>query len=637
MKNLYAFLFVSLIAVGASAQHVYQPAATAKDKQFKRANTSVVVNGDREVFYTNDFSNCADWDIDNAGNNGFPQFVDDLDFECGTEVPEGFAPIDAIASTTADNGYMMVDSDEYGGEEGGTGIENCWFETVMPIDCSDHPFVSIDFQTQYYMWDGGSSDGNEYCLLEVSRDGTTWPALDTFEESEGMVDFLDGDGPVQARYELFPEMSTQDPVQNPTLITFDITEVAGGQETVYLRFRWKGTWGYAWMVDDIEVYDTPENDLRLENYVTYTDYEGTGMYEYTTWHTSQATEVQMAARLSNIGTADQTNTTLAVDVNGTEVGVSDPVDFAYQVTDTLRVTGYNIPTDAGTYTVDYEIASDMMDENPANNVAQQSFEVSELHYARDNGEFTGFFPAATYGDEYTAATPMQFFGDGTIYAIDVAIVAGDDDAPVICHVLDFAELEIQASTEEVELSEVFYNTGDEVGDEIIWTTFKLEDPWPVAADEGWVAAFESYGGSNVRIGEANFAPDQTAFVRGDFGTAGFDWYFTNEIPMVRFNFDENAETSVNVEEVSAQSFGIFAPMPNPATETTRLRYTLQNASDVVITVRDLNGKLIETVDLGSRPAGAHSYTLNVAEYAAGMYQYTFNVNGELATNKLIIK
>ena len=639
MKKVYAFLFVSLIAVGASAQHVFSPAAMGKDKEMKRANNSAIqYSGDREVFYTNDFSDCSTWTVDNAYNNGYTQFVQDLDFECGDNIqPDGFAPIDPLASTTAANGFMMVDSDEYGGEEGGSGIENNWFQSAEPINCADHPYVSLSFETFYRMWDNGSSDGNEYCLVEVSRDGVTWPDVETFEVSEGFVDFGDGDGEVQARWELWPEMETQDPVSNPTLFVFDITAAAGGQETVWLRFRWKGTWGYAWMVDDVALFDTPENDIRFDNYITYTDYNGTFMYEYGTWHTSQATEVQMAAKVRNIGTADQTNTTLTVNVNGALAGSSDPVDLVYQASDTLRVVGYTIPTEVGDYTVDYEVSSDFEDENPGDNLATQMFDVDDVQYGRDNAEFTGFFPGSTYNDEFIAATPYQFFGEATIYAIDVAIVDGDAEAPVICHILDFENLEIQASTSELELSSQYYNDGTETGDGITWYTFVLEDPWSVAEGEGWVAAFESYGGSSVRMGESKYAPDQTCFVYGDFGTAGFDWYYTNETPMIRFNFDENAQNTINVEEVAMENFSLQQNMPNPASDVTRINYSLVNAGLVSFEVRDLTGKLIERRDLGNLPAGSHVIELNVADFAAGMYQYSLTVNGEFATRKMVVK
>lgn len=645
MKNLYTLLIMSLVTVGASAQYVAQPATASKAKTQRRAaQNTITPNADREVFYTNDFSNCADWEMGTANEEGYTQFVDDLNFECGTPVPEGFAAIDPINSTTADNGYMMVDSDEYGGEEGGTGIENCWFQSVMAIDCSEHEFVSIDFETQYYMWDGGASDGNEYCLLEVSRDGTTWPEPDTFEESAGMVDFLDGDGPVQARYELFPEMETQDPVDNPTLITFDISEVAGNQETVYLRFRWKGTWGYAWMVDDIAVYDTPANDLRMESYTSVTDVETTGFYDNGVWHTSQATDVQMAALVSNIGTDEQTNTILSVSVDGTEVAVSDPYTLGYQESDTLRATGYTIPTDAGMYMVEYSVASDFADENPTNNMRDGFFYVDEVAYGRDNGEITGLYPAETYNDDFGTAVGYDFFNDATIYGIQVAFADGLPETEITAQLFDGALEDVGPSSEVCLLSESFFNDGSEDPEDIIWTNIMFEDPQEVFAGDFFAAGFNTFGGESVRILEANYAPDNTCWVYGDLGSNGLDWYFTNEVPMVRLimvavdpETGEEIETTVSVNEVEAQSFDIKVAAPNPATDMTRIIYSLDNASEVVVEVRDINGKLIEMVDLGTLGSGTHRLNLNVADYAPGLYQYTFNVNGERATGKLIVK
>ena len=271
MKKIYAVALLSIMSAGAFAQGV-GPVAKEKARDLRAKNQTYTPSADRVEFYTNEFNDCSEWAIDNAVSNGFNQFVD-LQFECGTGLTcGGFAPIDAINSASAANGYMMVDSDEFGGEEGGSGIENCWFQMVNPVDCSGHPYVSVSFLNQYRMWDGGSSDGNEYCLVEVSRDGITLPSVTTFEVADGFVDFGDGDGAVQARWEVFPEMGTQDPVSNPTEVIFDITAAAGDQSQVWLRFRWKGTWGYAWFVDDLTFFDTAENDIRVDDYVTYTDY-----------------------------------------------------------------------------------------------------------------------------------------------------------------------------------------------------------------------------------------------------------------------------------------------------------------------------------------------------------------------------
>ena len=43
----------------------------------------------------------------------------------------------------------------------------------------------------------------------------------------------------------------------------NISESAGGQENVWIRFHWTGTWGYAWFIDDVCVIEQPADDLVL--------------------------------------------------------------------------------------------------------------------------------------------------------------------------------------------------------------------------------------------------------------------------------------------------------------------------------------------------------------------------------------
>jgi hypothetical protein len=639
MKKIYMLFFAVLFTSGAFAQQANQPAAASRAAQTLRANDGEVYTaGSREVFYTNDFSNCADWTIDNANNAGLTQFVEGLDFVCGTAAPSGSAAIDGIASTTASNGFMMVDSDEFGGEEGGSGIENNWFQNAQPIDCSAYPFVSIKFETFYRMWDNGNSDGNEYCLVEVSRDGVTWPSLTTFEVSEGMVDFGDGDGMVQARWELFPEMETQDPVQNPTVMVFDITSAAGGQEQVWIRFRWKGTWGYAWMVDDVELFETPDDDISVESYFTYTDIAGTGMYEYGVWPTSQLTELQMAARVRNLGINEATNVTLSATVNGADAAMTaTPINIAYASADTARAVGYTPPAVEGMYEVAITVTQDAADENINDNTALTSFEITEFSYGRDNSVYENFFPGTTYIQEFQVANAYQFFGDATIYGIDVAFVAGEAEAPVVAHVLDFENLDIVVSSEELELNPEFINT-NAVDGNITWYTFRLEDPIDVTAGDGFLASVESFGGSGVRVGRSKAAPDQTCFVYGDFGTAGFDWYFTGSTAMIRFNLDPSvANTPNNIQEVASTNFSLLQNIPNPATGTTLIRYNLNAADAVSFEVMDFTGKRVIMQDLGRQVAGEHQFDLNIADLASGMYTYTLTVGQERATRKMIIK
>jgi len=622
MKKVYAVAIAALFAGTVSAQQI-QPMAKTKAQDFRVTGQSVQTQVDREVFWTNDFSVGSDWTIGDAYDQGLTQFIDGLDWQIGNVEPTGFAPIAPLASTTAANGIAMVDSDLFGGAEGGTGIENCWIQTAQPIDCSMHPYVSISFETFYRMWDGGNSDGNEYCLVEVSTDGVNWPSLTTFEVSESPGN----------RWELWPDMTTQDPVNNPTFFTFDISSAAGGESTVWIRFRWKGTWGYAWMLDDVELFDTPEDDIRVDA-VTYTDYNNTGIYEYGVIPFGQLFEMQFRSDFTNQGVNDQTNTVMDVSVNGTNVGTSDPITLAYASSDSAIVMGYTPPAQGGAYTVEYTISSDGDEESPENNTLSQQFRVSQWKFGRDNNGFLGMFP----GDgtsEWVAAPLYQIFNDATVYAVDVAFMEGSvAGTEVIASLRDVASetFDPLVQSDELQIVGSLLNDGEAAP---VWHTFLLEEPVEVFAGDFVMPAIEHYGGTNVQIGESRNAPIQTCFVYGAFPT--FDWYYTTDVPMVRLNFDENAQNSVGVETISAADFTLGQNFPNPAENVTRISYSLENAERVSIEVFDITGKLVLAQEEGLRPAGEHVIDLSVSNLSAGTYSYTVTVGDSKLSRKMMVK
>ena len=81
-----------------------------------------------------------------------------------------------------------------------------------------------------------------------------------------MVDYGTESAPdsVQCRYVVFPDSESGYETTNAALLDFDITEAAGGQSQVWIRFRWVGTWGYSWEISDISMKDIEENDLRID-------------------------------------------------------------------------------------------------------------------------------------------------------------------------------------------------------------------------------------------------------------------------------------------------------------------------------------------------------------------------------------
>ena len=186
---------------------------------------------------------------------------------------------------------------------------------------------------------------------------TTW-------EEEGIVYYGPDSIPVQCRYEVFPNSESGFQTDNPSIVDLDITEAAGGQSQVWVRFRWVGTWGYAWEIDDINMLDIEANDLRVLDYVSYTNYLETGIYENGAWPESQMLEtLDAAVQVYNFGYSTQESVQLDIDVAGypstSEVVAMLPNAAADTLAATYQVSGL------GMKTVNYVVSSDEMDDFPA--------------------------------------------------------------------------------------------------------------------------------------------------------------------------------------------------------------------------------------------------------------------------------
>jgi hypothetical protein len=657
MKQIYFLISAMFIGTLANAQ-VKMPVQAAKDVQASSVylNTEAPVQAARAVFWSHDCNvdDCGDWSFDNAAYEvGAPWTDIDISFECTTDGPSGpynqwaggsgdGSAASSMNSTTSSNGTIIVDSDLFGADANydANWVENCWFQTVAPIDCSEHPYVSISLETRYRCWDNGGSDDSEKCLIEVSRDGVNWPAIDNWDEASGYVIY--GTDTVASRKEVFPGYETSDTSDNPSLLEFDITDAAGGQTEVYVRFRWSGTWGYSWEIDDIKVYDTPADDTRIDNYLSYTDYERTGYYEYGAWPLSQIpADLAAAAKVYNVGFEDQTNVTLDVTAAGT-TAYSTPITLSYATADTLSAA--YLPTALGPVTVDYLLTADAADENPGNNMASQSFEVTDLSWGRDEG--TPVNAAPTDGtDDYIAVSLFDIVDDVVIYAIDVAVMDGSETGTsIITHLFDgfddnFLAEQYGGILQSTDEFDIIAGNTNAVGEPVTtWYTMVFDEPYLASAGDWLGAGFEHYGGSNVQYGESKFTQDNTAFIYGPFGSgSAYDWYYTNEVPMVRLNLNPNAVNTISEESVNTTGFEMFPSFPNPTNGVTRVQFRLDRAADVNFEVVDITGKTVYTLDMGTQAPGYNSISVDASAFAAGVYTYTLSVDGERSTDRLMVK
>ncbi len=149
-----------------------------------------------------------------------------------------------MASATASNGFMFISSDAVPNNQDGDGTPViCEFTNATPIDLSLYPNVRLSFEHNFRWW-------HDTRGVRVSGDnGATWTEFEITDENAYSTPNQNSDNPHQT--------------------TYDISAVAGGQSQVLVQFYYHDNdyWGWYWAVDDIQISETPDNDVSIQDEV----------------------------------------------------------------------------------------------------------------------------------------------------------------------------------------------------------------------------------------------------------------------------------------------------------------------------------------------------------------------------------
>lgn len=83
-------------------------------------------------------------------------------------------------------------------------------------------------------------------------------------------------------------------------------------------------------------------------------------------------------------------------------------------------------------------------------------------------------------------------------------------------------------------------------------------------------------------------------------------------------------------------FEVAQNFPNPFNKSTEIKYSLIASSNVEFSVYDMTGRKIIENNYSNAAAGQHIITLAANQFTPGIYFYTFKVNGNSVTKKMVI-
>ena len=321
-----------------------------------------------QTFWEEDFSDGFPngWSTEDLSNNDFlwtwcatPSPVGPGCPPVFDDVAENQAP---FASTTASNGFMTCNSDAAGNPLPENHISVL---TTNAIDCSNESEVFLQFQTHFGIF---AKNAAEQAFVRVSTDLNSWTSFLPFTDLYG----------------LFTDRWSD----NPETITFDITEVAAGNSTVYIQWLWIANYDFIWSIDDIVLLNedpTPIFDLQVkENFFIIPPYIKTPI--------SQVTPLRFLADVENIGQANQTNVKLSINIKKLfpdQIVHTEELDYggmqSGQLIENVVFFEEFTPTETGFYEGTYEVSSDSVDLVPENNIQTFRFEITDSTFAKTLG------------------------------------------------------------------------------------------------------------------------------------------------------------------------------------------------------------------------------------------------------------
>jgi hypothetical protein len=157
-------------------------------------------------------------------------------------------------------------------------------------------------------------------------------------------------------------------------------------------------------------------------------------------------------------------------------------------------------------------------------------------------------------------------------------------------------------------------------------TFTFDLPAPLEMAEGWIG-IQGAGDAGCWFlwGSSSTGADMSSQLDQGAGWAS-DAYDLNYC----FGYD------IDVDPTIVASFSLEQNYPNPFNPTTTISWNQPELAKANLTVFNIMGEKVQSVELGSRAAGSHSFVWDASSLSSGVYIYTLTVGDFTDTKKAVL-
>lgn len=118
--------------------------------------------------------------------------------------------------------------------------------------------------------------------------------------------------------------------------------------------------------------------------------------------------------------------------------------------------------------------------------------------------------------------------------------------------------------------------------------------------------------------------------RPNWGDTGQGSMFVNNLAII-----SGSETSIEQSE-TVESFALKQNYPNPFNPSTNITFTLDEASEIKLSVFDLLGREIEVLQEGVKSAGQYTVQFNAEGLNSGVYMYRLSTESGTQTRRMML-
>lgn len=621
MKKVYLLAGALAAGFAVNAQYNHTSLSAKQDRGFnnatKKKESALKSEGDQ--LWSDDMSTASNWTISNAGAAASPPhtagdwaIVNAMPASLTSQIPNYGFP-GAMNSASGGN-FALIDSDA----AGGSATQNAYLTTTADINLATllTNNGSPTNTTVYLQFTEIYRNFYDETWVQISIDGgATWVDFEVNPEAEVPVNTNSAD---------------------PEYESVNITSAIGAgnwTDQVRVRFHYMGAWDWFWGIDDVKIVEAWDNDVRVSTFHTETPV-GTQELDYFLVNQSQASfpGLTFGARVGNNGSLAQTGVALnatcaAASYDETGTALALPIGG----TDSVSVeVPFMVPSNNGSYDVDLTTElTGATDSDNVNNVKTLTVTRDPWLYSRDDGNRISAIANVTSQDQQALkiGNVMEVFDNTDITFMQIRLI--DQSAAVGQQI--FGEIHIfdGGTGEFVYLAETQPYTIVN-GDLDNFVTLPIDGgSVSVSAGDVLLVMAAHFGGANeVAFGLAQTTEEGT--VLGYTANGESFQLTTPNAVMVRVS-DQPLSVNENNTDFSVNVY------PNPAVNEAKVAFELQNASDVVVTVTDLAGKVVYSNNLGNTAAGKHTIDMNTAAFAGGIYTVNFSADNTVVTQKLVVK